>query len=107
MIAGQCYQRAETCPSQQLAIVLDDVIQSHPIVQAPSFSGSVSISGMDESEARSLARVIDRGAFPVRVEPATVQTVSATLGQDSLKASVIAGLVGVALVLVMLIFFYR
>jgi preprotein translocase subunit SecD len=62
---------------------------------------------MDESEARSLARVIDRGAFPVRVEPATVQTVSPTLGQDSLTASVLAGLVGVALVLVMLIIFYR
>ena len=82
-------------------------IQSHPVVQAPEFTGSVSISGMDEAEARSLARVIDRGAFPVRVEPATVQTVSATLGQDSLNASVLAGLVGVALVLVMLVVFYR
>jgi preprotein translocase subunit SecD len=106
-IASECYSGAESCPSQQLAIVLDDVIQSAPVVQAPSFSGSVSISGMDEGEARSLARVIDRGAFPVRVEPATVQTVSPTLGQDSLTASVLAGLVGVALVLVMLIIFYR
>ena len=106
-IASQCNQGAQTCPSQQLAIVLDDVIQSHPVVQAPEFTGSVSISGMDEAEARSLARVIDRGAFPVRVEPATVQTVSATLGQDSLNASVLAGLVGVALVLVMLVVFYR
>ena len=106
-IASQCYLGAQTCPSQQLAIVLDDVIQSHPVVQAQEFTGSVSISGMDESEARSLSRVIDRGAFPVRVEPATVQTVSATLGQDSLNASVLAGLVGVALVLVMLIVFYR
>jgi preprotein translocase subunit SecD len=106
-IASECFSGAESCPSQQLAIVLDDVIQSAPVVQAPSFSGSVSISGMDESEARSLARVIDRGAFPVRVEPATVQTVSPTLGQDSLTASVLAGLVGIALVLVMLIIFYR
>lgn len=106
-IASACFSGAETCPSQLLAIVLDDIIQSAPIVQAPSFSGSVSISGMDESEARSLARVIDRGAFPVRVEPATVQTVSPTLGQDSMTASILAGLVGVALVLVMLIIFYR
>jgi preprotein translocase subunit SecD len=106
-IALECYQGAQTCPSQQLAIVLDDVIQSHPVVQAPEFTGSVSISGMGEAEARSLSRVIDRGAFPVRVEPATVQTVSATLGQDSLNASVLAGLVGVALVLVMLVVFYR
>lgn len=105
--AGACYRADATCPSQQLAIVLDDVIQTAPVVQAPTFAGEVSISGNDESEARALARVIDRGAFPVRVEPATVQTVSPTLGRDSLNASVLAGLVGIALVLVMLIVFYR
>jgi preprotein translocase subunit SecD len=106
-VAFSCFNGDALCPSNQLAIVLDDVIQSAPVVQAPSFSGEVSISGMDEGEARSLARVIDRGAFPVKVEPATVQTVSATLGRDSLSASVVAGLVGIALVLVMLIVFYR
>lgn len=106
-VASSCYQRTDQCPSQQLAIVLDEVIQTAPVVQAPTFAGEVSISGNDEVGARSLARVIDRGAFPVRVEPATVQTVSPTLGRDSLNASVLAGLVGVALVLVMLIVFYR
>ncbi len=106
-IASECFSGTDNCPSKQLAIVLDDVVQSAPIVQAPSFNDTVSISGMNESEARSLARVIDRGAFPVRVEPATVQTVSPTLGQDSMTASILAGLVGVALVLVMLIVFYR
>lgn len=106
-VATSCYQRSEQCPSQQLAIVLDEVIQTAPVVQTPTFAGEVSISGNDESGARSLARVIDRGAFPVRVEPATVQTVSPTLGRDSLNASVIAGLVGIALVLVMLVVFYR
>jgi len=106
-IALQCFNGTSQCPSRRLAIVLDDVIQSSPTVNAPTFSGSVSISGMDETGARSLARVIDRGAFPVRVEPATVQTVSPTLGRDSLNASVLAGLVGVAFVLVMLVVFYR
>ncbi len=106
-IALQCFNRLDTCPSGQLAIVLDDIIQSSPRVQQPSFQGSVAITGMDETEARSLARVIDRGAFPVEVEPATVQTVSPTLGKDSLRASVLAGLVGIALVLVLLVVFYR
>jgi len=106
-VAQSCYASDSLCPSQQLAIVLDDIIQTAPVVQAPTFAGEVSISGNDESQARSLARVIDRGAFPVRVEPVTVQTVSPTLGRDSLNASVIAGLVGIALVLVMLIVFYR
>jgi len=106
-IALACFNGLDTCPSRQLAIVLDDVIQSAPIVQQPQFDGSVAITGMTEDEARSLGRVINRGAFPVEVEPATVQTVSPTLGEDSMKASILAGLVGVALVLVLLVFFYR
>jgi preprotein translocase subunit SecD len=107
-LASQCYNALETCPSSQLAIVLDDVIQSAPVVEAPSFPDVVTISGMEgEGEARSLSRVLNRGAFPVNVEAQTVQTVSPTLGQDSLRASVIAGLVGVALVLLLLVVFYR
>ena len=51
--------------------------------------------------------MLNRGAFPVNVEAETVQTVSPTLGQDSLRASVVAGLVGVVLVLLMLVYFYR
>ena len=106
-IALQCFNGLDTCPSRQLAIVLDDIVQSAPEVQQPQFQGSVAITGMGESEARSLSRVINRGAFPVEVEPATVQTVSATLGKDSMRASILAGLVGIALVLVLLVVFYR
>jgi preprotein translocase subunit SecD len=107
-LAFECNQGLETCPSRQLAIVLDNVIQSAPVVQQPNFPDNVQITGMDsEGEARSLARVLNRGAFPVNVEAQTVQTVSPTLGQDSLRASVIAGMVGVVLVLLLLIVFYR
>jgi preprotein translocase subunit SecD len=107
-LAFECNQGLETCPSHQLAIVLDNVIQSAPVVQQPNFPDNVQITGMDsEGEARSLARVLNRGAFPVNVEAQTVQTVSPTLGQDSLQASVIAGMVGVVLVLLFLVVFYR
>ncbi len=107
-LAAQCFARAATCPSGQLAIVLDDIIQSAPVVNAPSFSGGVTISGdFTEAEARDLARVLNRGAFPVNVEAQTVQTVSPTLGNDSLRAAVIAGLLGVALVLVLMVVLYR
>jgi preprotein translocase subunit SecD len=107
-LAFECNQGLETCPSRQLAIVLDNVIQSAPVVQQPNFPDNVQITGMDsEGEARSLARVLNRGAFPVNVEAQTVQTVSPTLGQDSLQASVIAGMVGVVLVLLFLVVFYR
>jgi preprotein translocase subunit SecD len=107
-LAFECNQGLETCPSHQLAIVLDNVIQSAPVVQQPNFPDNVQITGMDsEGEARSLARVLNRGAFPVNVEAQTVQTVSPTLGKDSLRASVIAGMVGVVLVLLFLVVFYR
>jgi preprotein translocase subunit SecD len=107
-LAFECNQGLETCPSRQLAIVLDNVIQSAPVVQQPNFPDNVQITGMEsEGEARSLARVLNRGAFPVNVEAQTVQTVSPTLGQDSLRASVIAGMVGVVLVLLLLVVFYR
>jgi preprotein translocase subunit SecD len=107
-LATQCFNGLETCPSHQLAIVLDDVIQSAPVVREPAFSGEVSISGtFTESEARSLARVLNRGAFPTQVEAKRVDTVSPTLGQDSLEASIVAGLVGIALLVLVLVLFYR
>jgi preprotein translocase subunit SecD len=88
--------------------VLDDVIQTAPVVNEPNFPDNVQISGMEsEGEARSLSRVLNRGAFPVNVEAQTVQTVSPTLGRDSLRAGVIAGMVGVVLVLLLLVVFYR
>ncbi len=107
-LAAQCFNGLGSCPSTQLAIVLDGVIQSSPRVNAPSFSGTVSITGsFGEQEARSLARVLNRGAFPVDVEVRRVETVSPTLGEDSLRASIFAGLVGVVLLLGVLSVFYR
>ena len=107
-LATTCFNAAGDCPSRQLAIVLDDVIQSAPTVQTPDFPGSVQISGaFSESEVRSLSRVLNRGAFPVPVEQQRVETVSATAGQDSLNAAVIAGLIGIAAVLLFMIAYYR
>ena len=107
-LASTCFSGGPQCPSRQLAIVLDDVIQSAPVVQTPDFPGNVQISGaFEESEVRSLARVLNRGAFPVAVEQQRVETVSPTAGQDSLDAAIIAGLLGVALTLAYMVAFYR
>jgi preprotein translocase subunit SecD len=107
-LAATCFSGGPECPSRQLAIVLDDVIQSAPTVQTPDFPGSVQISGdFSESEVRGLARVLNRGAFPVPVEQQRVETVSATAGQDSLNAAVIAGLIGVIVMLTFMIAYYR
>jgi preprotein translocase subunit SecD len=108
LLASQCYQGTSSCPSRQLAIVLDDIIQSAPVVNEPVFSDAVSITGsFTEGEARSLARVLNRGAFPVNVEAQSVQTVSPTLGGDSLEAAVIAGIVGAMVIVLFMIAYYR
>lgn len=107
-LAQQCFTRTAACPSQQLAIVLDDVVQSAPVVQTTNFGDSVQISGSSgEDETRSLARTLNRGAFPVAVEQQRVETVSATVGQDSLNAAVIAGIVGVLASLALMVAHYR
>jgi preprotein translocase subunit SecD len=107
-LASQCFSRAATCPTQRLAIVLDSVVQSAPTVNEPNFTDSVSITGnFTQSEAEELASVLNRGAFPVEVEAQEARTVSPSAGSASLQAAIIAGLVGMALVLIFLIAYYR
>ena len=111
-LAAACSTGQQTCPGGAIAIVLDGTIQSAPRVTQSTFPREISISGQgagafSESEARDLARVLDRGAFPVQVQTESVQTVSPTLGKDSLRAAIFAALVGVVLVLAGLAYFYR
>jgi preprotein translocase subunit SecD len=111
-IAGQCYLASdpEVCPTGQLAIVLDSVVQSAPTINSPSFAADqISISGgpFTESEAKDLALVLRYGALPVELERQTVETVSASLGEDSLRAGVIAGFAGLAIVALYMILYYR
>ncbi|HZY06557.1 MAG TPA: protein translocase subunit SecD, partial [Ilumatobacteraceae bacterium] len=107
-IAAECFNGTATCPTRQLAIELDGEVISAPTVQQPNFTGSVQISGaFSESEARNLARVLNSGSLPVKLETQAVQTVSPTLGKDSLRAAWIAGIVGVGLVLIFMVLYYK
>lgn len=108
-LAALCYAGGETCPTRALAIVLDDKVLSAPTVQTPNFAGGqVQITGdFSRAEAEDLSRVLQFGAVPVDFEAPTVQTVSATLGKDSLRAAIIAGGIGVLLVVLFLLFYYR
>ncbi len=107
-IASVCFAGAPECPSKQVAIVLDGIVRSAPTVQAATFNGTVSISGQfSEKEARDLALVLKFGALPVELTPQSTQTVSATLGKDSLRAGIVAGLLGLALVMIYMILYYR
>lgn len=107
-IASACYSYAAQCPTGQLGIELDGEIQSNPAMREPSFSAGVEISGdFTETEARNLARVLNSGSLPVQMQLESVQNVSPTLGEDSLRAAVISGLVGVGLVLTFMVAYYR
>jgi preprotein translocase subunit SecD len=108
-LSTKCFAGGADCPTKAVAIILDGEVISAPTVQTPTFdNGSVQISGsFSETEAQDLARVLQFGAVPVKFETPTVQTVSASLGEDSLRAAVISGLFGLLLVLLFLLFYYR
>jgi preprotein translocase subunit SecD len=108
VLASECFNATETCPTRQLAIELDGEVISAPTVQQANFTDSVQITGQfSESEARNLARVLNSGSLPVKLETQAVQTVSPTLGKDSLRAAWVAGLVGIGLVLIFMVLYYR
>lgn len=108
-LSTKCFAGGADCPSKAIAIILDGEVISAPTVQTPTFdNGSVQISGsFSETEAQDLARVLQFGAVPVKFDTPTVQTVSASLGEDSLRAAVLSGLIGLLLVLLFLLFYYR
>ncbi len=108
-LSTKCFAGGAECPTKAVAIILDGEVISAPTVQTATFdNGSVQISGsFSETEAKDLARVLQFGAVPVKFDTPTVQTVSASLGEDSLRAAVLSGLIGVLLVLLFLLFYYR
>lgn len=98
----------KTPPENQVAIVLDGIVVSDPAFQAPSFSGDVQITGsFTQTEADDLATVISYGALPVELDELTVEDVSPTLGQDQLDAGIAAGVIGLVLVVLYMLVYYR
>jgi preprotein translocase subunit SecD len=92
----------------RIAIDLDAVVRSAPSLEQTEFQGNGQITGnFTEREAKDLALVLRYGSLPVQLEPQTVQTVSASLGKDSLRAGIAAGLVGLGLVALYMVLYYR
>jgi preprotein translocase subunit SecD len=98
---------------KQVAIVLDNVVQSAPTIQPDqssfsSFGGQGQITGsFSQQSAQNLALVLNYGALPVQLHQQTAQTVSPTLGKSSLEAGLVAGIAGLILVLLYIVFYYR
>jgi preprotein translocase subunit SecD len=98
----------KAAPQNSVAIVLDGEVQSYPKFNTASFPGDVSITGsFTQGEAKDLGRLLQYGALPVQLKQQAVQDVSPTLGSDNLRDGIIAGIVGLLLVALYMLLYYR
>ncbi|MEW2120825.1 protein translocase subunit SecD [Streptomyces sp. NPDC005474] len=95
-------------PQNQFGIVLDGVVVSNPRVSTVISGGSAQITGsFSQQEAQSLANMLSYGALPLTFHTESMTTVSAALGGDQLHAGLLAGAIGLALVVIYLVVYYR
>ena len=99
---------AETGDRNRFAIVLDGLVVSAPTTNAVILNGNAEISGdFTQADATDLANVLKFGALPLTFDPGEVQEISATLGGDQLSAGLAAGAIGLLLVVVYSLLYYR
>ncbi|GLY90478.1 protein translocase subunit SecD [Actinoallomurus iriomotensis] len=90
------------------AIVLDGTVYSWPSVKEAITSGNAQIEGQfNQEDATDLANVLKYGALPLKFVPSSIESVSATLGKDQLSAGLIAGAIGLGLVVLYCLLYYR
>ncbi|PWI09223.1 protein translocase subunit SecD [Streptomyces sp. NWU339] len=105
-ITGKLAQNAP--PQNQFAIVLDGEVVSDPYVNQALTGGNAEISGnFTQKSAEELANMLSYGALPLTFREDSVTTVTAALGGDQLHAGLIAGAIGLALVVLYLLVYYR
>jgi preprotein translocase subunit SecD len=105
--ARQFDEATATNVGRRIAIVLDGKVISAPVVQERISGGSAQISGsFTTDEAQRLAIMLRAGALPVPVEILENRSIGPTLGADSIRSGLRAGLIGAVLVLVFMFFYY-
>ena len=102
------YQTDPTSPNAQIAIFLDNEVLTAPQVTGGGQSNQTEITGNFTSDsATQLASLISAGALPADITTVASNTVSATLGSQSITLSLIAGAIGLLIVIVFMIGYYR
>lgn len=95
-------------PQNQFAIVLDGEVVSDPYVKQALTGGNAEISGnFNQQSAQDLSNMLSYGALPLTFKVDSMTTVTAALGGDQLQAGLIAGAIGLALVVIYLLAYYR
>lgn len=93
---------------ERLAIVLDGEMKSAPVIKQAISGGDAVIEGIDTlEEAKDIALVLQTGSLPVNLKIQEAQTIGPTLGQDSLQQSILAGIIGFALIVIFMVAMYR
>ena len=112
-LTGKAACNPDGDPKRQIAITLDAVVINDPPVASDVqcnqgiSGGSAVITGQTQAEAENLAPLISSGALPLKLDPQNRTTVSATLGADSLHAGLVAGAIGIGLVFLYVLLYYR
>jgi preprotein translocase subunit SecD len=95
-------------PQNQVAIVLDGLVVSSPRIIEAITAGTAQITGsFNRAEAQDLANVLKYGALPLAFDRGEVQQISPTLGRDQLQGGLLAGLIGLLLVFLYSLLYYR
>ncbi len=93
---------------QYLAIVLDKQVVSTPVIQNPITDGSGQISGnFTQDTAQTLAVQLRSGALPIPIKVVESRTVGPTLGEESLRKSILAGIIGLSVTILFMGLYYR
>ncbi|WP_338089862.1 protein translocase subunit SecD [Nonomuraea basaltis] len=105
-LTTQAYNSQE--PRNKVAVVLDGVVITAPNIISPITGGRAEITGgFDQISSTNLADQLKYGALPLKFNRSSIDTVSSTLGQDQLEGGLIAGIIGLALVVLYCLFYYR
>lgn len=93
---------------QYLAIVLDKIVISAPVIRQPITDGQGVISGnFTQESAQTLAIQLRSGALPIPIKVVESRTVGPTLGEESVRKSVVAGVIGLSVVILFMAVYYR
>ncbi|GGW50529.1 protein translocase subunit SecD [Streptomyces lucensis JCM 4490] len=105
-VTGELAKKPE--PQNEFGIVLDGEVVSSPYVRTAITGGNAYISGsFKQEEAQNLANMLSYGALPLTFQEQSVTTVTAALGGEQLHAGLLAGAIGLALVVIYLVVYYR
>jgi preprotein translocase subunit SecD len=101
-------EHADAHYGERFAIVLDGIVESAPSINATRFGGQAQISGdFTIEEATNLVTVLKFGSLPLEIREVGFSSISATLGLDFLQQTILAGIIGIALVFAFMLLYYR